>query len=147
VENDSVIDEHQQYIISLSDDGSTMLFNWNHLSGLSALDFAQGIMNFASRCETHRPARAVIDARQLDQTSEAVNWLRAKVEVEGLDDYEPWWAESVLPLYHDAGITSLTVATGDPNAPGEVPSPPGVRFKMGYFFDLDQARNWTGTKV
>jgi len=51
--------------------------------------------------------------------------------------------EYIVPLYHNAGLVRLGVATGDPDSPGEVPSPPDVTFKMGYFHDSEAAANWT----
>ncbi len=49
----------------------------------------------------------------------------------------------IVPVYHEAGIASLAVATGDPNAPGELADiPPGVNFRMGYFPDLASAMRW-----
>ena len=142
MENATVIKEHEQYNISLSGDHKTMLFSWNRIPGLTARDFAYGITDFASQCASHQPSRVVIDARQLDQESQAVHWLRGHARVEGLDAYDPWWMRTAVPLYHDAGIGSLTVATGDPNAPGEIPTPDGAHFQMGYFTDVDAASNW-----
>jgi hypothetical protein len=140
--NGNAIKEHDHYTISISGDGKTMLFTWKQIPGLSAESFADGITDFATQCATHQPSRAVIDARQLDQESQAVNWLRGRTQVDGLDAYDAWWVKSIVPLYHDARIASLTVATGDPEAPGEIPTPPGVNFRMGYFFDVDAASSW-----
>jgi len=54
-----------------------------------------------------------------------------------------WWTREVMPLLNDAGIVSLAVGTGDPNAPGELPEdPPGVKFKMGYIPNFDIAMQW-----
>jgi len=48
-----------------------------------------------------------------------------------------------VPIYHEAGIDTLAVGTGDPNAPSELEnSPPGVNFKIGYFSDLEAALAW-----
>ncbi|MFV1999026.1 MAG: hypothetical protein ACC654_01525 [Acidimicrobiia bacterium] len=139
MEKHNVIKELEHYSISLSRDGTTMLFGWNDTRGLSALKFADGITDFAASCVTHQPTRAVIDARQLDQGSEAFSWLRGQTQVDGLDAYDPWWLQTIVPLYHDAHIAALAVATGDPTAPGEVPTPPEVNFKIGYFADVESA--------
>lgn len=142
MEYGNVIKEHEQYSISLSGDGTTMLFNWNQIPGLTAQNFADGITEFATQCATHQPSRAVIDARRLDQESQAVKWLRGQTQVDGVDAYDPWWVQTIVPLYHDAGITSLAVATGDPDSPGEIPAPPKVNFQIGYFADVDSASTW-----
>jgi len=142
MENANAIIEHDHYTISLSDDGTMMLFDWIQNSGLSALDFAQGITDFAGQCVAHQPARAVVDARHLDQESEAFSWLRGQIQIDGLDAYDPWWMQTIVPLYHDAGIAAMAVATGDPTAPGEVPTPPEVNFQIGYFPDLESASSF-----
>ncbi len=142
MENGRAITEHDHYSNSLSEDGIAMLLSWNRSPGLSAQAFADGIIDFATQCVAHHPSRAVIDARQLDPDSEGVAWLRGKSEVDGLAAYEPWWAETIVPLYHDAGISSLAVATGDPNAPGEVSTAPEIKFLMGYFDDVEAASTW-----
>jgi len=137
----TVIENHPQFTISSAE--TEVLLDWKSTSGLSATDFAEGIAKFATHCTIAKPARAVIDARKLDQSSEAVSWLRAQRAVDGLDSYESWWAAEIVPLYNRAEIASLTVATGDPNAPGEIPAPEGAGFAIGYFGDLDTARTWT----
>jgi hypothetical protein len=139
MENGNIVKEHDHYSISLSNDGTMLLFDWSQTRGLSALDFSQGITDFARQCITHVPARAVIDARHLDQESEAFSWLRGQTQVEGLDAHDPWWMQTIVPLYHDAGIAALAVATGDPTAPGLVPTPPEVNFQIGYFPDVESA--------
>lgn len=144
MENATVIKEHEQYSISLSGDRETLLFSWNHIPGLTARDFANGITDFASLCVSLHPSRAVFDARQLDQESQAIHWLDGRGPVEGFDAYDTWWVRTVVPLYNEAGIGSLTVATGDPNAPGEIPTRDGAHFQMGYFTDVVAASNWPG---
>lgn len=137
----TIIEDHDQYTISKTDDGA-LLFDWKSISGLNATDFASGINRFATQCEAERPSRAVIDARQLDQTSQAAKWLRNQEAIEGLDAYQAWWEREIIPLYNAAGIDALTVATGDPNAPGEIPAPEQARFAVAYLTDVDSARTW-----
>jgi len=49
----------------------------------------------------------------------------------------------IVQVYNDAGVVSLAVATGNPQAPGELPQvPPGDEFKIGYFNGLDDATGW-----
>ena len=137
----NVLDEHTQYRIIHSPDESVLLFDWKPTPGLAAADFAQGITAFAEQCRRHNPQRAVIDAQQLDQQSSAVKWLRGQGDLNG-EDYRTWWAREIVPRYQEAKIAVLTVATGDPNAPGRIPSPDGAGFAIGYFTDLKQAMNW-----
>ena len=138
-----VVDENKQYSMVLSEDKKTILFDWKFVAGLGAGDFRAGIIEFAGRCKKHRPTRAVISAAALDQGSPAVAWLRSQNVDADEEEYGAWWAREIVPLYHEAGITSLAVATGDPSAPGEVAdSAPQIRFKMGYFPDLETALSW-----
>ena len=142
MEATTVIEDHEHYSIVASEDQQSLVFNWKFVKGLGAEGFAAGIEQFAFQCKTHRPARAVIDARSLDPASPAMGWLRSQLVVEGLEPYEPWWANAVLPIYHEARISGLGIATGDPDAPGEVGTQPGVNFKMGYFTDVDAVLSW-----
>ena len=129
----NVLEDHRQYRIIRPSEGAMMMLAWKAVRGLAAQDFAQGISVFAELCRRDRPTRAVIDARQLDQESPAVRWLRGEGEVDG-EAYPQWWRRAVVPLYCEAGISTLTVATGDPNAPGRIASPEGVEFAIGYFY-------------
>lgn len=140
--DDKTVEEQDHYRISTSADGETILFAWKDSPGLSAREFADGITVYATHCTTHDAVHGVIDARALDPDSQAMAWLRGKTEVEDLDPYDTWWAQTIVPLYHDAGLVRLGVAAGQPDSPGEVPSPPGVNFKMGYFNDTESASNW-----
>lgn len=143
LENGSLIEENDQYRFVQSADKRALLFEWKHIDGLGIDDFRKGITEFASQCKIHRPVYAVIDAAALDQSSPAVAWLRAQDTGAGREEYSTWWARDIVPIYHAAGISSLAVGTGDPNAPGELASRPlGVNFKMGYFPDLDSALRW-----
>lgn len=143
MKNGRKIFENNQYSFVLSEDQQALLFDWKHVKGLSAQDFRKGIADFAGQCKKHKPARAVIDATQLDQTSPAVAWLRAKNADTNEEAYGQWWAREIVPVYHAAGVSSLAVATGDPNAPGELTNlPPEVHFKVGYFPDLETALQW-----
>lgn len=68
-ENGQSIGENGQYGFVLTEDGTALLFHWKHVEGLSAQDFRRGITEFADRCKTDKPSRAVIDASALDQGS------------------------------------------------------------------------------
>ena len=138
----TVVEDHANYTISTSTDGTSVLVDWKPVNGLTAADFAASITSFATHCQTRRPFRAVIDARQLDQSSQATAWLRAQIDVEDLEPYQTWWETMIVPLYNDAAIGSLTVATGDPNAPGQIPTPDAAKFAVVYFTDLETARTW-----
>lgn len=136
----TTIDDHDQYTIARV--GDAVLLAWKETPGLSADDFASGITRFATHCEQGKPTRAVIDARRLDQTSQATSWLRNQETVDGLDPYQTWWEREIDPRYNAAGIDSMAVATGDPNAPGQIPSPTSAHFAVAYLSDLDAARTW-----
>jgi hypothetical protein len=143
LKNGSMIDENSHYSFVLSEDKQALLFNWKHVEGLSVQDFRRGIAEFADQCKKHKPTRAVIDATELDQGSPAVAWLRAQNIDTDEEAYVKWWTREIVPVYHDAGISSLAVATGDPNAPGELANlPPEVNFKVGYFPDLETTLQW-----
>ena len=143
VQNGKLLDENDAYSFVLSEDKQVLLFNWKHVKGLSVQIFQKGISEFAGQCKTHKPAHAVIDASALDQGSPAVAWLRSQSTDTDAEEYMTWWAREIVPVYHDAGISSVAVATGDPNAPGELSSlPPEVNFKMGYFPDLESSLGW-----
>ena len=143
LKNVSMIDENSHYSFVLSEDKQTLLFSWKPIAGLSAQDFRRVIAAFADQCKKYRPTHAVIDATALDQTSPAVAWLRAQNIDAEEEAYAKWWAREIVPVYHDAGISSLAVATGDPNAPGELANlPPGVNFKIGYFPDVETTLQW-----
>lgn len=143
LKNGSMIVENSHYSFVLSEDKQALLFNWKRVEGLSVPDFRKGIAEFAGQCKKHKPTRAVIDATKLDQGSPAVAWLRAQNADTGEEAYVKWWAREIVPVYHDAGISGLAVATGDPNAPGELANiPPGVKFKVGYFPDLETTLQW-----
>ncbi len=143
LKNESVIDENSQYRFALTEDKQALLFKWKRVEGLSAWDFRKGITEFAAQCKKRKPTRAVIDATELDQSSPAVAWLRAQNADTNEEAYTKWWAREIVPVYHDAGISSLAVATGDPNAPGELSNlPPEVHFKVGYFSDLETTLQW-----
>ncbi|MFV1991357.1 MAG: hypothetical protein ACC652_11530 [Acidimicrobiales bacterium] len=138
----TLIEDHEQYSIELTEDRDTLTFSWKFVAGLSAEHFADGIVRFADQCNAHKPTRAAIVAMALDPDSPAMGWLRSAEKVDGREEYDPWWAREIVPVYHEAGIAGLGVATGDPNAPGEVETPPGVNFKMGYFNDLAAVLAW-----
>ena len=142
LENGNRLVENEAYGFVLSEDQRVLLFIWKRVEGLSIELFKRGISEFAELCRNHRPSNAVIDAGALDQESPAVAWLRSS-GVESTEGYMDWWAREIVPLYNHAGIASLAVATGDPNAPGMLPNlPPEVRFKVGYFPDLETSLAW-----
>ena len=143
LKNANMIDDNSHYSFVLSEDKQTLLFSWKPIEKLSAQDFRRGIAAFADQCKKHKPAHAVIDATTLGQGSPAVAWLRAQNIDTDEETYVKWWAREIVPVYHDADISSLAVATGDPNAPGELANPPPeVNFKVGYFQDLETTLQW-----
>ena len=141
--NGNLVEDNKQYSFVLDDSVKTLLFDWKFVEGLSAADFRAGIVRFADLCKVHRPLHAVINAVELDQESPAVEWLRSQDSTAGETDYITWWALQIVPVYNDAGIKSLAVATGDPEAPGELSNlPKDVQFKVGYFPDLETSIGW-----
>ena len=139
----NVLIENEQYCFSEYEDKSLLLFEWRYVEGLSIMDFRKGITEFADQCRLVKPTYAVIDAAKLDQSSPAVAWLRSQDTNKQEEKYLTWWVRDIVPVYHDAEITSLAVGTGDPNAPGKLKeTPPGVKFMIGYFPDLESALNW-----
>ncbi|MGI9450173.1 MAG: hypothetical protein ACR2QH_06000 [Geminicoccaceae bacterium] len=137
------IEENAHYSITSDDENGTLVFSWKPVAGLGIRDMQDGIATFAGQCKLRKPAQAVIDARKLDPDSPARAWVSSQKTFPGQEDYGPWWSREIVPVYNDAGIASLAVATGDPNAPGEIASaPPGVTFKMGFFPNLDAAMRW-----
>ncbi len=133
------IEDNGQYTISQS--GSDLVFTWKYVAGLSIKDMASGIKSFATHCKSLKPHRAVIDARQLDPKSPGLGWVSGQQKFEEQEEYKPWWLREIIPLYNEAGISSLAVATGNPQAPGETETP-GAKFKMGYLNSLDDAMNF-----
>jgi len=123
------------------------MFNWRYVEGLSVIDFQKGITGFAFVCKEYKPNYAVIDASELDQNSPAVAWLHGHISNSEKEDYMTWWSREIVPVYHDSGIVSLAVGTGDPNAPGELSNiPPEVKFKIGYFPNFKSALQWKAEK-
>ena len=61
MEAQTVVRDHEQYSIALSEDRQTLVFNWGHVAGLSAEDFGAGIVEFANQCRLHKPVRALIE--------------------------------------------------------------------------------------
>ena len=140
--NDGNQGEHEQYSFALLENKNTMLFIWEYVEGLSIADFRDGIITLATQCKKMLPDHIVIDAASLDQNSPAVKWLQGE-ESNTYLNYSEWWSREILPIYHEVGVASLAVGTGDPNAPGALEnSPPGVNFKIGYFTDVEAALSW-----
>ena len=130
------------YYFEKTENNDTLLFSWKPNVTVDVAQFRMAISEFAQLCLKHRPQRGVIDAQQLDQTGTGFAWLRGSKEGQP-DSYDEWWAREILPVYVQAGLAKLAVATGDPNAPGEVPIPDtSGAFRMGYFFGLDDAHAW-----
>ena len=143
MEDGTVLEDGDQYRIVLASDKKTVRFDWKYVEGIGVQDFGRGIATFAAQCRTHKPTRAVIDARKLDPKSDALSWVSGQATPPGEEKYETWWARDIVPVYHEAGIAGLGVATGDPNSPGEVDTPPGVNFKIGYFVDIEEVLAWS----
>ena len=142
-ERETVLEDNDRYRIVLASDQSYLLLDWKQRAGLGLEDFRKGVAEFAGRCKTHRPTRALIDASQLDPSGTAVGWVSGRETPSGEEEYLTWWVREIVPVYHDAGISSLAVAIGDPNAPGALSDlPPGVSFRIGYFPDLGSAKEW-----
>ncbi|MGH1541196.1 MAG: hypothetical protein ACRBHB_12290 [Arenicella sp.] len=140
---EKVLENNDYYTFYLTEDDAVLVFDWKPIKGLSINSFQSAIAEFAAQCEQHKPTRAVIDAAALDQQSPAVAWLRGQNNEEGEPEYLSWWMSNIVPHYNNAGILSLAVGTGDPNAPGELPEAgPEVNFKMGYFQDFATAIQW-----
>ncbi|MGH3070889.1 MAG: hypothetical protein ACRDNB_01305 [Gaiellaceae bacterium] len=128
-----VVDDHEQYSVVLREDEQALVQSWKNVVGLSVADDRAGVRRFAAHCVTYEPVRAVIDVTRVVD--------RAQVADE--EEFVPWWTREIVPSYHEAGISGLAIVTGDPNAPGETGEvPPGVKFKLGYFADLDSALRW-----
>lgn len=130
-------------LYSIIQSGTSLLFTWKQAEYFSVDAMARGISEFANHCKDIRPKNAVIDARLVDPQSPALGWVSGQQKVDGQEDYNTWWMREIVPLYHDAKIESLGVATGNPQAPGELMETlEGVNFKIGYFDGLDDASNW-----
>lgn len=137
-----ILHDNDAYVFEELEQDRVLLFTWKHVPGLGIELFKDAILEFAALCRKHEPAKGVIDACQLDQSSPAVAWLRGQASEEA-QPYDDWWAREVLPIYISASLGQLAVATGDPGAPGEVPKPQrDAALRMGYFPDLDAARAW-----
>jgi hypothetical protein len=137
-----LVDDHKHYSCVLSSNGEVLLLAWKKHEQLNVQDFRDVVADFAGQCKTHKPARAVIDARGVDPDTAALGWVSGRKKVAGEEEYMAWWAREVIPVYNDSGISSLAVATGNPNAPGETPAPPVAKFKTGYFNDVESALSW-----
>ena len=137
-----IIANETAYRFEMLDDRNTLLFSWKPLRGVDPALFRKAISEFAQLCKEHRPARGVIDAQALDQSSSAFAWLRGAEEGQS-ETYDDWWARDILPVYVQAELKKLAVATGNPDAPGEIPVPDNAGvFRMGYFYSLEDALSW-----
>ena len=142
IKSGRTLEENEDYKIVLSGDETAILLAWSATPGLSGARFAEGITAVAAASVEHSPTKVVIDARNLDSFSEAVGWLRGQRAVSGFKSYMEWWTETIVPLYDKSGMDSLSVATGDPEAPGEIPAPEGSNFRIAYVEDLLTASTW-----
>jgi len=141
--NEKIIEENSQYTFLFNKEEMVFMFRWKFVDGLDVDYFEKGITAFALLCKEYKPRYAVIDASELDQNSPAVAWLHGRISNTQEEDYMTWWLREIVPIYHDSGIVSLAVGTGDPNAPGELSnSPPEVKFKIGYFQKFESALQW-----
>ena len=130
MQNEKIVEDVAQYRTVLTEDEKALVLSWKHVAELSIEDFRMGVIRFASQCKTHKPARAVIDARKLDPAGDSLAWVSGQKKFTNEEEYAPWWTREIVPIYHEAGIASLAVATGNPNAPGELAEiPPGVNSK------------------
>lgn len=132
----TILDETDQYRIVSDGDGNTLLLNWKQIDGqLSVEDDRGAVRRFAEQCRTRKPQRAVIDVHRLADQEEASE--------HGHEEFGTWWLREIAPSFHEAGIAGLAIVIGAPNAPGETDDlPPCVRFKRGYFSDLQAAISW-----
>lgn len=139
------IEDNNYYTFSKVTTDTALLFTWKHVPNLEIQIFKNAIQKFANLCQIHHPEMAVIDAGSLDQESPAVKWLRGQ-ETDANDViYDHWWLNEIVPIYNSSSVKRLSVATGDPNAPGEIDlGLEIIKFKIGYFPDLDVALTWQG---
>ncbi len=131
------------YSIEALEKNSAIILCWKAHDELDIANFKKGIIDFATICKNYRPLRALIDARQLDTKGNPFGWVTGLKAIADLEPYNPWWAREIAPIFNIAQIEGLGVATGDPAAPGQLPSvPEGVNFKIGYFPDMDKVMAW-----
>ena len=144
IKNGKIVQDNELNRVTLTEDKQALLFVWKHVSGLTLLDFKDGIAQFAAGlCKTYKPARAIFDARLLDSSGDPFAWVTGQKKFEGEEEYNTWWMREIVPIYNEAGISSLSVATGDPNAPGELKNmSEQVHFKVGYFEGIETAMEW-----
>lgn len=136
------IQDNEFYAIKLNENLSALKLAWKQNNKLDIMKFKEGIKVFAESNKTHKPKRAVIDARQLDPNGDPFGWVSGQTEIQGIESYYPWWEREVAPILNESQISGLGVATGDPNAPGEIPSPEVANFKIAYFTNFDQVLAW-----
>ena len=143
IKNGKILHDNEYCRFVLVDDEKALLLDWKHVTNLTLADFKNCVAEFASYCKKYRPGRAVIDARALDPDGDVLGWVSGQKKIDGEEEYKSWWIRELIPLYNEAGISSLSVATGNPNAPGKVAYPPETfHFKVGYLNDLDAAMLW-----
>lgn len=128
LKNRKLVEETERYKFELTEDGNVLVFSWKDSTELGVEGYMAAVRKIAGHSKTYRPTKVLIDKREF------------KVDVQ-FD--RAWWTREILPIYHEAGISGFGHITGDPNASGEYAEVPrGVKFKMGYFTDLDAALQW-----
>jgi len=146
MQTNTTVAKTEQYNIVFDKGNSTLLLNWEKMAGLDIENFKEGIIKFAKHSQTYKPEHVLIDARSLDPDGDPLAWVSGHKAFANVEEYNSWWLREIVPAYHEARIVSLGVATGNPNAPGELPQvPPGANFKIGYFDDLDSVIKWQQT--
>ncbi len=135
-----VLMENNQYAISSVD--NYLLLHWKKEKSLSIGDFKKGIIQFAGHCRKEQTNKAVINATMLDPNGEAVGWVSGQKGIDAEEMYNAWWIREVVPIYHDAGLNLLSVATGNPNSPGIVSMPVDVNFTVAYLATIEEAADF-----
>lgn len=137
-----VIKENEFFVIKLNESASALKLAWKKNSQLDIMEFKEGITAFAESNNTYKLERAIIDARHLDPNGDPFGWVSGQKKIEGVEEYNSWWSREIAPILNESQILGLGVATGDPNAPGEIPTPEVASFKIAYFTDFDQVLGW-----
>jgi len=136
------IQDNDFFVIKLNESISALKLLWKKNDKLDINTFKKGIVEFANSNKVHKPQKAIIDAHNLDPQGDPFGWVSGQKEIEGVEEYNSWWGREIAPILNESQILGLAVATGDPNAPGEIPAPEGVNFKIAYFTDFNQLLAW-----
>ena len=116
-EVETALEDRERYRITRS--GDDLVLEWKQKSGLALDEFRAGVAEFAALCIRHRSDRALIDAGRLHPDGTTVGWVSGRRTPRGEEEYLTWWLREIVPRYYEAGISSLAVAIGDPDASGE----------------------------